>query len=103
MKSTPENLRWFSKNLKTIKETFRINEPIPETLPAFSIFIQFFDTKEEFNNLKNWEGTPWEDSPDVYAELSELLGCVAEIDGKFLFVDHQVYEMYLDEIMAMAN
>ena len=95
---------WFYKNHAEIKATFDISSAIPETLHAYSQFICFYNSKEEFNDPSNWEGTPWEDSKDVYAEMvARLPGCVAEIDGIFMFVDFQVYNMYLSEILVNPN
>lgn len=87
--------QWLTEHLDEIQKIFGIYVDIPKDFENYSAFITVFDSVEDFNNPKHWEGTPFEDYSDVYAEMKDK-DLVEEIDGKYVFFDSNIYNLYFN-------
>lgn len=94
--------KWFVKNVHLIQERFNICKDIYPDYENYSAFISVYDSLEDFNNPKNWEGTLFEDFEDVYSELKEE-GWADIISNKYVFCDKNLCQLYFNYLCEKNN
>lgn len=94
--------KWFVKNVDVIQKTFSICKDIYPDYENYSAFISIYDSLEEFNNPKNWEGTVFENLKDVYTELKKD-GYAENISGKYVFFDENLCKLYFNYLCEKNN
>ena len=86
---------WFKQHLENLQNEFNITKAIPMDYDNYSAFIVIYDSLEEFNSSEEWKGTVFDYYEDKFAELKDL-NLAKEIDGKFVFYDKNMCNLYLN-------